>query len=229
MKKYIILIAVALISTGLFAGAAKLSWVTSLEEAKKIAKKERKSIVTIYYIDKDEKNAVPFGVIEKDPAVADRYKDLIFVKVEDSLKPRFKEYPVMQFLYPSGNEFLLKRLSGTFRKTQVQNNILDILYDTTEVINAKLDAFVTGTSKTYPAGVKIRIRYKVLERALCVIRIFDESGKLIKKIEQSVKKPDSYFAEWDQSDTSGAKVKTGKYLISFELGSYKDLLEFSIL
>jgi len=204
-----------------------VTWVKSYDEAVKESKIQRKCLLVLTYIEKDEKYKELVDVIYKDADLTRFANDFVYVQVSDKDKPGFSGYPVIQFKAPSGKEFLMLRLSGQFKKNNISGNMQTALWSSTKVINKKFEPFIIA-AKTIKKGNIVRIRYKVLERGFCSIKVYDSGRVLVKKIFSGVKKPDSYFAEWDQKNNVGQDVPVGDYVVVFELGSYKDILEMNI-
>lgn len=206
-----------------------VKWLTNLNEAFKLAKEQRKSVLAFYYIDNDADSKSMMKILMEDKDVSENTKNFICAKINSTNDKRnFNKYPVIQFFSPSGKECLMQRLIGLIENWEINNTLNMVLAKTTDISNAKFDKPVTLLKKSFKTGEAINIRYNVLERGYCVIKIFNQEGNLVKTLLKGVKKADKYSLEWNQLDKDNKLITKGNYIIVFELGSYKDVIEVNI-
>jgi len=204
-------------------------WLTSLDEGKKVSKIQRKPLLVLYYLDNDEDSKKFLKMLQDDKEISNNLKNFVCVKINSSGKTEFSKYPVIQFFSLSGKECLMQRVVGLVDNWEVNNNLNLVLSRTTDVTNKKFDPFVFLPRRTFNKGESINIRFKVLERGYCSIKIKNSKGDLIKNLFLGVKKPDIYNIEWKQLDKDNKQVESGTYTIFFELSSYKDIIEVNII
>jgi protocatechuate 3,4-dioxygenase beta subunit len=63
-----------------------------------------------------------------------------------------------------------------------------------------------------PASERITLAYSVDESALVALTIFDSSGRIVRRLEESVHSPGRFIDTWDLTDDNGRKVPNGVYL-----------------
>jgi hypothetical protein len=226
MKNIILLVLIA--AGGI--QATDVNWLKSQDEAKKESASKSKPLLVFHYIDNDEKCANLLKAIDNDTDTVNNLKSFACVKVnETDNRQGFKEYPVVQFFSPAGNEFLLKRFINSTNLGKFNNILSDILYQISQGAGKKFDTPVKQAPSTVPLGKAVKIRYSVADRGFSVIKVYGPGSVLIKKLFFGVTKPGDYSVEWDQKGADGKAVTTGEYFIVFDTPSFKDIVEIRII
>lgn len=70
---------------------------------------------------------------------------------------------------------------------------------------------ITLASTPNPAKYFVSITYELPKESEISLKVFDLSGRLIKTLDEGVKKPGSYTVEWNLRDESGSRVSAGVY------------------
>jgi hypothetical protein len=84
---------------------------------------------------------------------------------------------------------------------------------------------------TYPNPVSnsTNISFSLSQSQQVSLRVFDESGRLIKTIANTQLEAGSHQLIWNADDENGSKVATGIYYLKFNAGSYSETQKLSVL
>jgi hypothetical protein len=73
-----------------------------------------------------------------------------------------------------------------------------------------------GQNAPNPMSHATRIEYSLPEKSKVSLRIYDQSGRLVRTLVQGDNKPGRYLVRWDAKDDKGKPVATGEYCYVLE-------------
>jgi len=80
-----------------------------------------------------------------------------------------------------------------------------------------------------PFNPNTLIRYSIPKRSLVNITVFDITGRQVRTLENTNRRPGHYSVEWDGTDQSGNKVASGIYLYRMTAGNYSENCKMLLL
>ena len=207
---------------------AELKWFDSMDVAKKEARKSKKPILVFNTIGDSACDKQESDLTTNESLLTEEF-NYVCVKIDQSKKKikDFNQYPTLQFMSPSGDELLLFRSIGYRKTDEVRFNLRKVL----ELYTFKEEAlpFATLSKKSLGAADKeITIECDMYEDGLAYIKVIDYNDKVYKTIIKEIKKKGKFKVAWDGNDEKMKPVPKGAYLIVFELGSYKDIIQVKV-
>ena len=66
------------------------------------------------------------------------------------------------------------------------------------------------------------IKYSILHKSMSSLRIYDNTGRLIRALFNGYQDAGIHKVTWDGRNNRGKRVSAGTYFVKFEAGNYKD-------